>query len=148
MSQIVNLLFGFDIGNKAHQYILSINLVPLIFIGYYRLVIISSFQGKKYKFSKFRENNKLGNVFPLEGTILKRVQLNNEKDWLLVQLDNSFTYWEKEIKYVLIKPKDGTSIKQNSKQLIFFRLVYDLDKVSDGVNDIHEFPFVDWVICE
>lgn len=101
MSQIVNLLFGFDIGNKAHQYILSINLVPLIFIGYYRLVIISSFQGKKYKFSKFRENNKLGNVFPLEGTILKRVQLNNEKDWLLVQLDNSFTYWEKDIKYVL-----------------------------------------------
>ncbi len=148
MSQIINLLLGFDLGTRSHQYFVSLNLVPLIYFSFYRLISISSLKGKRFKFSKFRENNKLGNIFPLEGTVVKRVQLSNEKDWLLVQLETSFLYLEKEIKYVLIKPKDGTSIKQNSKQLIYLRLVYDIDKVSDGVNDIHEFPFVDWVICE
>lgn len=105
--------------------------------------------GKQLSFKKFRQDNRLGDIFPLTGTVLKRVTLSKEKDWLLVHLSSTFDFEGNTIEYVLVKSKDGETIKQKAKnQIVYFRLVNDINNIREGNNDSNNFPFIDWTLCE
>ena len=106
-----------------------------------------SLVGKKITLKKFRDGA-LGDIFPIDGTIIKRINLNNEKNWLLVELDESFAYNGQNISMTLIKRKDDKTIRLKDKnQISFLRLVYnemDLENTTDNT----KFPFIDWIRCE
>lgn len=149
MAQFLRIKFGFYVSTETSKYNIHVNIIAFLYFALLKILEVSGLIGKKLTFKKFRDDNRLGDVFPLTGTVLKRVTLTNEKDWLLVQIESSFIYNDKEIEYVLIKSKDGNTLKQKAKgQLAYFRLVYSIKDIIGDINDIDNFPFIDWVICE
>lgn len=149
LTQIFSLKLGFNLNTKAGKFAISVNMVPVLFFGYLKLVEMTSIIGKQLTFKKFKADTKLGDIFPLTGTIRKHITLEQETYWTLVELSSPFIYNGESIPYVLIKRKDKQALKIKAKnQIIFFRLVYDVNHINEGTNDSRNFPFVDWVLCE
>lgn len=104
--------------------------------------------GKQLTSRAFRQDSRLGDIFPLQGTVVKRLHLSKEKDWLLIGFPTPFMYEDRYYSHALIKAKDGNPIKPGAaNQIVYFRLVEDENRVTDTGNDIHQFPFIDWVLC-
>jgi len=148
LSQVFNFNFGFNLGTAKGTYGINLNFIPLLYLGFLKILEANNLIGKKIVFKEFRENE-FGDIFPLTGLISKRVTLANEKNWLLVNLDSSFIYDNIEIQNVLIRRKDEKVIKlKANNQIVFFRLVYNENGVGNNNPDINKFPFIDWVLCE
>lgn len=146
LSQFFSFKLGGSIGDT---YSFHINILPFFYFALFRIMKISALSGKRVTFKKYRNEYPFGEVFPLGGTIIKRANLNHDKKWLLVQLDTPIEYDSKAVNHVLIRNKhDDAVIKLNEKnQLVFFRLVYNVDEVKESYNDAADFPFIDWVLC-
>jgi len=117
--------------------------------GFLRILKVSNLVGKKLTFEKFRDDNRLSDIFPLSGIVKKRITLGEEKDWLLVELESSFDSEGNEIENVLIKSKDeGIIVLKEKDQLVYFRLVSHTRDIKDSINETSKFPFINWVLCE
>lgn len=149
LTQVFSFKLGFNFTTDTSKFGINANIVAIFFFGLLKILEVSSLIGKQLTFKKFRQDNRLGDIFPLTGTVLKRVTLSKERDWLLVQLTPTFEFDGKTIEYALVKSKDGETIKQKAKnQIVYFRLVYELNNINEGDNDSNNFPFIDWTICE
>lgn len=149
LTQVFSFKLGFNFTTDTSKIGINANIVAIFFFGLLKILEVSSLIGKQLTFKKFRQDNRLGDIFPLTGTVIKRVTLSKEKDWLLVQLTSTFDFDGKAIEYVLVKSKNGETIKQKAKnQLVYFRLVDDINNIIEGDNDSNNFPFIDWTICE
>lgn len=141
----IGLSFTLHNGNKIY-----LNIVPLFLFGLLRILNVSELVGKELTFKKFRKDNKLGNIFPLTGKIVKRVTLSNEKDWLLVTLNNSFVFRNEQINQVFIKAKEEKPLKKDVKgQLAFFRLIPENIELDENQKlNKKDFKFIDWVLVK
>jgi hypothetical protein len=149
MTQVFSFKLGFKFSTHSNKFGLNVNVVALMFLGLFKILEVSSLVGKQLTLIKFKQDSKLSAIFPLTGIVKKSVVLSKDKDWLLVELPSGFTFNGKIVRHVLIKRKDGEIIKPKTKnQLVFFRLVYDIDQLIDGDNESNNFPFVDWALCE
>jgi len=103
--------------------------------------------GKQINLIEFRENA-ISEFLPIKGIISKRLDFNENKNWLLIDLENQFEFEGRKIDKVLIKNKDAEkSIKLKEKnQIAHLRLVTDESKLVSG--ELSEFPFIDWIRCE
>lgn len=147
VSQGLSFKLGFTLGLKNGDVGLNINILAFLMLGCIKILETANLIGKKITLKKFRDGI-LEDIFPINGTITERISLENEKNWLLVTLDNSFDYEGQSINKVLIKRKDDKTVKLKEKnQISFLRLVVhenDLINKSDKAS----FPFIDWIICE
>ncbi len=148
VTQGVNLKFGLSAGTLYSKTTVHINILAIIFLVVFRLLRISSLVGTKLTFYKFKEDSVFAEVFPVTGSVIKRIEVAGEKDWLLVTLDKPIIYNEKQIFSVIIKRKDGGILKPSmANQVIYFRLVDNTnDLFADA--DIKKFPFLEWVLCK
>ena len=137
------LAFTLGLGN----YSLKINFLPLLFLGLLKVVESSNLIGKEINLLKFRENA-ISDFLPTKGKITERLDFNENKNWLLIELENQMEYEGKKIGKVLIKNKDAEkSIKLKEKnQIAHLRLVTDESKLL--TKELTEFPFIDWIRCE
>lgn len=136
------LTFYFFLGIDNHS--ININVVALLMLGAARILATAGLAGKMVTVYQFRESE-LGNVFPVTGTLIKRVKLEGEKNWLLAHLTNPVTYNNKPVYYVLIRRKDGKTLKlSKEKQICFLRLVVEETNL-DNTTDAKRFPFIEWV---
>ena len=96
---------------------------------------------------EFRENT-ISEFLPIRGIITQRLDFNENKNWLLIDLENQLEFEGKKIDKVLIKNKDAEkSIKLKKKnQIANLRLVTDESKLFSS--ELSEFPFIDWIRCE
>lgn len=141
--------FIFWTGIHTGTYLFKLNFVPIFLFAILRFLEIISLIGKTLTFTKFREDNGLGDIFPFSGKVLKRVRLDNERDWLLVELNTEIEYEGNPINYILVKNKAATPIRSGaSGQIVFVRLVYDVHHLWKGKNNKERFPFVDWTLCK
>ncbi len=149
LTQSLKLNYGIYFTKEDSYLFISFNFISILFFALFKILQISGIVGKQLTFSKFREDNRLGDIFPLTGTVLKRVTLAKEKEWLLVELSAPFLYDDKPINHVLVKSKSEGAIKTKIKnQLVYFRLVENIDDIEVGNNDINHFPFIDWAFCK
>jgi hypothetical protein len=149
LTQVISVKLGFKLTTNTSNFGINANIATIFFFGLLRILGASGLIGKQLSFKKFRQDNRLGDIFPLAGTVLKRVTLSKEKDWLLVHLSSTFDFEGNTIEYVLVKSKDGETIKQKAKnQIVYFRLVNDINNIREGNNDSNNFPFIDWTLCE
>jgi hypothetical protein len=127
----------------------GINFIALIMALFYRPSSGTDLVGKELSFFKYRCDNSLGIIFPIKGRVLKTVTLSGETDWLLVKLNQAFDYQGTSIEYVLIGRNDKkTIVPGKENQLVFFKLVPDLDKIGDKDNDKADFPVEVWALCK
>ena len=138
-----SLAFTLGLGD----YSLKINFLPLLFLGLLKVVESSNLIGKEINLLEFRENA-ISNFLPTKGKISERLDFNENKNWLLIELENQMEYEGTKIDKVLIKNKDAEkSIKLKEKnQIAHLRLVTDESKLL--TKELAEFPFVDWIRCE
>ena len=131
---------------ETDYFTIKINILPLLFLGLLKVMEISNLIGKEIHLLKFRDNV-ISDFLPATGKITKRMDFNNDKNWLLIKLDSSLQYEAKNIEKVLIKNKEEKPIKLKEKnQIAHLRLVTDENKLT--TNDIANFPFIDWIRCE
>jgi hypothetical protein len=148
LHQVLDYTFYFFMQGKGEELRIALNIVPLFYFAFLKIVELSSLSDKRVTFKKFKDDNSLGDIYPMEGTVLKRVTLSGETAWLLVEVDKPFGYDGEQVKHVLVKRKDGAALKlKNKNQIVYFRLVTDLAEIKEGDNDMSKFPFVEWVFC-
>jgi hypothetical protein len=147
LSQGFSFKFGFTFATSNEIVGLNFNVLALLLLGFIKILEASNLVGKKVTLKEFRQSD-LGDIFPINGIVTKRINLNNEKKWLLVELEKPFMYNGYNINHSLIKRKEDKTIKLKEKnQIIFFRLVYN-EKDLENTLDKSKFPFIDWVLCE
>jgi hypothetical protein len=146
----ISLSFGVTFGLKGGTDLaLNVSIIPFFYLIMLRTLKISGLKGKRAIVHKFRKDNKLGDIFPREGTIIRRANLSNENDWVFIQLDEPFQYKGWDYFGVLVKAKDDEVYKAGKgKKVSHLRLVQDVSRITDLVLDKKEFPFVDWGLVE
>jgi hypothetical protein len=126
----------------------GVNVLAIIFFGFLKIVEVSSLVGKKFTFEKFDYNDRLGDVFPLLGTAIRRIKLGGKKDFLLIQLDFPFQFRDLEIAHIIIKERTGRVIRPGEKQTVEVRIVKDVNEITEDDNDIKKFPMIDFAYCQ
>lgn len=143
LTQILSFKFGVNLENAS----INLNILPIIALGIIKIIEASNLVGKVITLKKFRDGE-LDNILPLNGTITKRISLENEKNWLLVELDKSFNYEGNTVNQILVKRKDDKTIKlKEKKQYSFLRIVVNENDLNN-TSDKSKFPFIDWILCE
>jgi hypothetical protein len=147
-TQNFSLKFGFTVGSATKTTTVQVNVLAFIFLGFFRLLRVSGLVGARLTFTKFKADSVFGDALPVTGTVLKRVVLGDEKDWLLVQLDAPVLYNQNNINTVLVKRKDGGVLRTKAaNQIIYFRLVDNPQDINDNAGAA-DFPFLEWVVCK
>lgn len=126
---------------------IRLNAVALAMFGFIKILEAGALVGKSIVISKF-SNGDLAELLPVNGKILHRITLGDEKDWLLVGLEKPVKYNEIPVSKVLVKRKDGEALKLKRRhQICFLRFVVN-DTDLNCTSDKARFPFTDWVLCE
>jgi hypothetical protein len=153
LSQGLNFSFDFQLMSSTTKYCIKFNIAIIIFgaliSGVESLMLSGKLVGKKLLFTAFREDTDFSNLFPMKGTVIKRITLDGENNWLLIHIDLSFDYEAQTITHVVIRSKNTKVVERHKQnQLISFMLVSNISEVLD-VNKINSnFIFIDWVLCE
>jgi hypothetical protein len=136
---------GLTLGTKSGDLDMKVNVVPIGLLILFRLLMLQGLVDGVVTIKKFRQDNKLGEVFPLSGSALRPVTLGKEKHWLLVELAEPLAYAGRSYSHLLVKPKeDGIYKRGAAAQVSYLILVDDVAKVHDGVNKKEDFQFADW----
>lgn len=150
-SQFLRLQFGYTFTTfNSSQNGIYINFVPFFLFGLLRILSVSDLIGEKIVFRKYRKDNRLGNIFPFEGIVKQRVNLSNEKDWLLIELLEPINYRDLEINHAFIKSNDKTPLKKGGKgQMAYFKIVENIEKINfESTLDKDDFKYIDIVKVE
>lgn len=143
--QAITFDVGLTLGTKASDLDLKVNVVPIGLLILFRLLMLQGLVGGAVTIKKFRQDNKLGEVFPLSGSVLRTVTLGKEKSWLLVELTSPLVYSGRSHSHLLIKPKEDVIYKRGGSAVVsYLVLVDDPTKVHEGVNRKEDFQFADW----
>ncbi|MDH7447826.1 hypothetical protein [Aquimarina sp. 2201CG14-23] len=145
-NQIINLKLGlnFGIGNNTNLHI-GIYLIPLAYLGIYKLTVVSHLVNKEIEFFPIKNETEFENRFPINGRVLKRVELGREKDWLLIECDDEISIDNIKTKNVLIKPKDEKTFGKKKNIVSYLRLVKENMETPDVINHKDEYPFYEWM---
>ena len=85
----------------------KVNLVPIGLLFLFSFLRTASLIGSRVVIARFRKDNKLGDVFPLEGIVLRSAKLGAEEHWLLLELDKEVRYRGDLFKCLLVRDKEG-----------------------------------------
>lgn len=131
----------FKLGMTLSGTKLYVNLVPFAFLALYRFLLMAGLVGKRVSISSFRADSKFGDALPVEGSIARSFDLGDDKNWVMVELDEDLLNGDKSYRQVLLKSKEGEPLKPGMKVISHLRLVAD-----DHAQE--KFPFIDWVFVQ
>ncbi len=136
----------FELGTAIGDFVLSLNIVPFVFLILYKITLSSDLLGKTVTILNFKKENKLGNVFPMSGVIKQSINLEKEKYWFHVTLSQPILIEGRTISNVLLKSKDGEIFKSGKKKYLSYLLLVEneVDLERESVSK-RKFPFIDWV---
>lgn len=142
----VGLVLG---GGSRRELEVMINLLPFLLLILYRLLRTSSLIGRAVVIKRFRKDNKLGDVFPIEGKIIRSAALGAEKHWLLVELDRTLIHAGISFAHLLVRDKEGEIYKPGkAARVSFLVMVPYAELIGDGANRKEDFTFIDWGLVE
>ncbi|MBN1251202.1 MAG: PrsW family intramembrane metalloprotease [Bacteroidales bacterium] len=114
--------------------------------GYFDL---DSIINNKYELLPFTKNHLLKIYLPNTGTIVKREEFSNEKDWYFIKLDKPINIDDYCRDYILIRPKYREKpISDNKKDFVGVFVFKDYDifiKENKTRKDIH---FLGWAVAK
>jgi len=141
-SQIFDISFGLTLDALS----IKINIIPFFFLGFYRLLKASNFIGKQLDINAgLKRENKLGNVFPMNGKIIDTIKFDDKSIWMVTQLDSPLKFNGIDYRHILLFPKENDVFKINKRQLGFLRLINPEKKMDSLTNLKNEYPFIDYV---
>jgi hypothetical protein len=130
------------------EYSFGFNALALIYFPLLKILNLSAFIGQTLVFNQFRDDNRLGDVFPFEGVIERQIYVDDDENWLLVKLTTPFTFNDEQVTYVITKRKDDElPNKKEPNQLVYVRIVTDEKLLAKKIKDAAVVPFIDWALC-
>jgi len=144
-------IFNFSFGLTINSLVIKGNLVPLFYMWLYDIdsIKISAHIGKSITInSGLERENKLGDVFPLNGIFVKSLLMDDKSLWLIAKLDHPFIFKENSFDYVLLHPHEGKDFKLKGRQLAYLRLLNDDKEMNKMTNLLNEYPLIDYVEVE
>ena len=128
------------------SYVLSVNLIPLLFIPFMFALPRTRLIGEEFMLKPFRENDWLAEKVPQAVKVLDVLNFSGNTKWVLVHLSKSISYGDTKYFHALVKAKDYVRIeKRSARQIVHFRL---FDGHKHPEKSLKEFPFIDWVVLE
>lgn len=138
--------FNFHVGVTLNSLSLYVNIVPFLFLGFYRLLKASEIIGKTVEISNgLRRENKLGNIFPLSGDFVEAIKFDDKTIWMLTQLNEAFLFKGVEYRTILLHPREDDVFKMKKTQLGFLRLVHPETALDKLGKELKNYPFIDYV---
>lgn len=145
-AQFFELSFGFTLTLKGGAILhIKLNLIPFFFFGLYKITATSGLIGKTLQVGKINNKSRYTNSFPVTGTVIKRVAIGKEKDWLLIDLEPAIEIGETQIKRALIHPKNKESFNKKKFTASYLRVVSGNEEVPETNLNFDNFPAYDWV---
>lgn len=148
--QVLSIKFGFSFILKSGRVIgIFMNIVPLFYLVAFRALQMSTIIGSRIVIKRYNKDSRIKHLLPIDGTVVKRVNLSGEREWLLVRLDKPIILLNAEIDFVLLKAEGEKPLqKSKKKQLSYFRIIDEpVDVDSDSFSKEHS-KFIDWVVIE
>jgi len=146
IKQFFSFKISWELGlfNNTILYI-GLYLIPFLYLGLYKMTVASHFINKKVEFNPIKNDTQFQNEFPINGTILKRVEFNKENDWLLVECDEEIRIENIKTKNILIKPKDEKTFKRKKGIISYLRVSKEDTKIPNIIKHKEDYPFYEWV---
>ena len=141
-SQIFDISFGLTLDSLS----IKVNIIPFFFLGFYRLLKASNFIGKQLNINTgLKRENKLGNVFPMNGKIIDTIKFDDKSIWMITQLDSPLRFKGIDYQNILLYPKENDVFRINKRQLGYLRLINPEKTINNLINTKTEYPFIDFV---
>lgn len=138
-------VFNFNLGLTLNSLEMNINLVPFLFLGFYRLLKASNLIGKSVDINTgLKRGNKLGNVFPLNGKFIDTIKMDDKSIWMITKLDSPLHFNGTDFHNILLHPKENNVFKINKRQLAYLRLIKPEKSIDNLANVKKEYPFIDY----
>lgn len=130
-------------------YRVGLNLVAVFCMGLMWFTRHKEIIGSNLTFSSYRHDNRLGVVFPVTGRAERFVNLSGERYWLLVSMEEPFTYNGRIISHALVNRNDKSPVvKDCINQLVFFKPIADPGGIKEGENRKADFADEVWALCK
>lgn len=144
----VTPIFGFNfslgLGLQGGSLSLGVSLLPILLLILYRVLLANSVVGKSVVISKFRADNKLGDVFPMNGIISESLKIEGENYWYSIKLDSPLVYAGKSYPSLIVRDKGEEVYKPGKGKVSHMRLVESPEMLTNGTIKKGDYPFVDW----
>jgi hypothetical protein len=139
-------VFNFTLGLTLNSTEIEVNFVPFLFLGFYRLLKASNFIGKKVQIDAGLEReNRLGNIFPLNGEFIDTIKMDDKSIWMIAELNRPLKYDGTDYHNILLYPKEDDVFKINIRQLAYLRLINPENPIGNLNNIKNEYQFIDYV---
>lgn len=149
LTQFVNLPFFLGFSFNEVTYSVGLNFMPFIYLIAFKRLQTKSLIGQELNIKLYRDNNILSNSLPQTVTVLKVIDFPKNKNWILAELTNAIDFEEMQYRYSLIKSKDDIPIVKKAKQqMAYLRLVENKDLLENGISNLDDYPFIDWIFVE
>lgn len=148
LHQFLKFSFGLTLRTTTGATFLYFNLLALAYIPLIYWLELELLVGKSFDIIRFYD---FAHESTYHATILKRVTINNEKDWYLISLDKALEFENYSTRDFMITPQDRKSIKLISATEESIRLFAcppetHLDKSSYTTEELDYVGFIDIVV--
>ena len=141
LSQIFHLKIGFYASGGTNAYGLNFNAVIILCFFLFRNLKTSSFIGKRLGLLAMRGNLDLQFEEGTFATLVQRVNLDGDDNWLLGYLSTLIIFNGKQYDRVLVHLEDGLLTHT-------FRIVPLLATIAPGINSLLQFERIQWLMIE
>jgi len=141
LSQIFNLKIGFYASGNTNTYGLDFNALVILYFIVFRNLKTSSYIGKTIGLLFMKGNLDLQFDERTFATLMQRVNLDGDDNWLLGELNTPIHYNGNEYNRLLVHTEDGLLTHT-------FRLVPASATIAAGVNRTLQFERAVWIMIE
>ncbi|WP_372642473.1 hypothetical protein [Ancylomarina sp.] len=143
--QLLHIKIGqsFNINNLGYK--LELNFIPILYLAFYQVLRLSSFKGKHFRLTRFRENNEF-TIENFEGTIIDQVILDKVNESFIVKLSKPIATKENEtFEYCVIS--DSKSKKFGLEILLNLNLYLlpNQNVTKDFKIGLTDLIYLDWI---
>jgi hypothetical protein len=148
--QALSFKFGISYTSQSGRKIgIFLNVLPFFYLVVFRVLQMSTIIGSKIVIKRYNKDSRIKHLLPVDGTVLKRVNLSGEREWILVDLDKPINLLNASIHFVLLKAEGEKPLqKSKKKQLSYFRIIEEPVDVDSDSFSKENTKFLDWVVIE
>ena len=144
VAPVISTHTSFGMGFSSGMLYLRISVLPIGLLVLYRFLLANSIIGRSVTLSKFRNDNKLGDVFPMKGVISDSLKIEGENYWYSDNLDSPMVYAGKSYPTLIVRDKGEEVYKPGKGKVSHMRLVESPEMLTNGTIKKGDYPFVDW----
>jgi hypothetical protein len=141
LSQVFCIKFGFNSRGPDGSFGLNFNLLIIVYFFLFRTLKTTALINRSIGILILKGNHDISFDDSIYANLMQRVNLDSDDNWLLGQLSSIIYYNQKPVDRILVQTVDGELTGT-------FRIAYQEQTISEGINSTLNFERVDWIMIE